>query len=244
MKTNRRWLVGILGLAILAGTTVSVCHAQGPYHLLKEISIGAEGGWDDLSVDAAARRLYVTHATKVVVIDLDTEKVVGEIGDTPGVHGFAIATELGRGFSSNGRENKVSIVDLKTLTTLSKMDTGENPDAIVYEPAHQEVYAFNGHGSSVTVIDAKTGKVVTTIMLPGKPEFAAVDSNAGRVYCNIEDKSAVVAIDSKTHQVVNTWPIAPGAEPSCAGITTPTMRLMRRSPRSHAWHCCSATSIS
>ena len=225
MKTNRRWLVGILGLAILSGTSVSVCHAQGPYRFLKEINIGGDGGWDYLSVDAANRRLYLSHATKIVVIDLDKETVVGEIADTPGVHGFALAPELGRGFSSNGRENKVSIVDLKTLKTLSKMDTGENPDAILYEPAHQEVYAFNGRGNSATVIDAKTDKLVTIIMLPGKPEFAVADPKAGRVYCNIEDKSVVVAIDTKTHTVVNTWPIAPGEEASGMALDAAQHRL-------------------
>jgi len=223
MNINRWQFIGLVGLTVLS--TVAVCHAQVQYRFLKEISIGGEGGWDDLSVDPAARRLYVTHATEVVVIDLETDKVVGEIADTPGVHGFAIAHDLGRGFSSNGRENKISIVDLKTLKTLSKMDTGENPDAIVYEPVHQEVYAFNGHGNSATVIDAKTGRVVTTVMLTGRPEFAAVDSKADRVYCNLEDKSAIAAIDATTHQVVNTWPIAPGQEPSGLAIDLAHHRL-------------------
>jgi len=223
MKPNWWQIVGMVGLTFLS--SVVVCCAQKPYRFSKEILVGGEGGYDDLSVDVAARRLYVTHAASVVVIDLDKETVVGEIADMPGVHGFAIAPELGRGFSSNGRENKVSIVDLRTLKTLSKMDTGENPDAIVYEPTHQEVYAFNGHGNSATVIDAKTGKLVTTIMLPGKPEFAAVDSKADRVYCNLEDKSAVAAIDATTHRVVNTWPIAPGAEPSGIAIDPAHRRL-------------------
>ena len=225
MKTYHHPIIAILAFTIFGSLNVATCRAEGPYRFLKEISIGGEGGWDDLSVDVAARRLYVTHATVVVVIDLDKENVVGEIADTPGVHGFAIASELGRGFASNGKENKVSIVDLKTLKTLSKVDTGEGPDAIVYEPAHQEVYAFNGHGNSATVIDANNGKVVTTIMLPGKPEFAVVDSKAGRVYCNIEDKSAVVAIDTKAHSVANTWPIAPGEEPTGIAIDLAHHRL-------------------
>ncbi|MGH9388953.1 MAG: YncE family protein, partial [Vicinamibacteria bacterium] len=121
-----------------------------PYHFIKEISIGGEGGWDYLSVDAGARRLYVTHATKVVVIDLDKDAVVGEIKDTPGVHGFTFAPELGRGFASNGQEAKASIIDLRTLETIAKVETGENPDAILYEPGRQEVYAFNGRGKSAT----------------------------------------------------------------------------------------------
>src|SRR5204863_5996740 len=138
----------------------------------------------------------------------------GEIADTPGVHGFAIAPDLGRGFSSNGKEAKASIVDLKTLATISKVETGENPDAILYEPRHAEVYAFNGRGKSATVFDPKMGKVIATFPLPGKPEFAAADSKAGRVYCNIEDKSEIVAIDTSAHKVVATWPLAPGEEPS------------------------------
>src|SRR5207253_658588 len=161
-----------------------------------EIPIGGEGGWDYLSVDAPAHRLYVSHGTKVVVIDIEKDAIAGEIADTPGVHGFAVAPELRRGFASNGKESKVSVVDLTTLRTLAKVDTGENPDAIVFEPGHAEVYAFNGRGHSATVIDAKTNKVTATIPLPGKPEFAAADTKAGRVYVNIEDKSELVAIDT------------------------------------------------
>jgi DNA-binding beta-propeller fold protein YncE len=188
--------------------------AEGPYRKLKEIAIGGEGGWDYLSVDAAGRRLYVSHSTKVVVVDLDTDAIVGEITPTPGVHGIALAPELGRGFVSNGREATVSIVDLKTLKTVGKVTTGENPDAILYEPVHREVYAFNGHGKSATVFDAKTAEVRATIPLPGKPEFAVFDEKAGRVYNNIEDTSQVVAIDTARRAVVATWPIAPGEEAS------------------------------
>jgi DNA-binding beta-propeller fold protein YncE len=184
------------------------------YRFLKEIPIGAEGGWDYLSVDPAAHRLYVTHATKIVVLDTEKEAVVGEIADTPGVHGFALSPELGRGFSSNGKEAKASIVDLKTLKTIMKVPTGENPDAILYEPQRQEVYVFNGRGNSATVFEAKTGKIVATIPLSGKPEFAAADSRAGFVYCNIEDKSEIAVIETQPHKVAEIWPLAPGKEPS------------------------------
>ena len=187
-------------------------HAEGPYRFLKEIPVGGEGSWDYLSVDEAARRLYVTHATKIVVIDLDKDAVVGEIADTPGVHGFALAPELGCGFSSNGKENKASIVDLKTLKTLMKVDTGVNPDAILYEPGRQEVYTFNGRGQSATVFAAKTGEVVATIPLPGKPEFAVADPMAACVYVNIEDKNEMAVIETTTHTVVTSRPIAPGTE--------------------------------
>ncbi len=184
------------------------------YHLLKEIPIAGDTGWDYLSVDSNARRLYVTHGTHVVVVDLETDAVVGDIADTPGVHGFAIAHKLGRGFASNGQEAKVSVVDLKTLATSSKVSTEEGPDAILFEPRHQEVYAFNGRAHSATVFSAASGAVVATIKLPGKPEFATVDSTAGRVYDNIEDKSEVVALDTRTHRIVNEWPIAPGESAS------------------------------
>lgn len=209
MKKNLQ-LIGILALGIVG----NLHGADQSYRFLKEIPVGGDGGWDYLSIDTDARRLYVSHATKVVVIDLDKETIIGEIADTPGIHGIAIAPELGRGFSSNGKENKSSIVDLKTLKTLSKVNTGENPDAILYEPGQKEVYTFNGRGKSATVFDAKTGKVVATIPLSGKPEFAQADVKANRVYCNIEDKSEVAVIDAKTHKVVNTWPIAPGEEAS------------------------------
>src|SRR5438309_145003 len=225
MKTKSRRLFGILALGILGVTSAPVRGADGPYHFLKEIPVGGEGGWDYSSVDEAGRRLYVSHGTKVVVIDLDKEVVAGEIADTPGVHGLAPAPELGRGVTSNGRENKASIVDLKTLQTLSKVDTGENPDGMLFEPGQQEAYLFNGRGQSATVIDVKSGKPVATIPLPGKPEFAAADSRAGRVYNNIEDKNELVAIDTKTHQVVNTWPIAPGEEASGMAIDLAHHRL-------------------
>lgn len=199
--------------------------ASTQYRLVGNIPVGGEGGWDYLSVDAGARRLYVSHATKVVVIDIEKNVVVGEIADTPGVHGFALAPDLGLGFASNGRENTASIVDLRTLKTLSKVDTGANPDCILYEPVHREVYTFNGRGKSATVFDARSGKVLATIQLPGKPEFAVVDVGAGRIYNNIEDTSQIVAIDTKTRTVVATWSIAPGEEASGLAIDVARHRL-------------------
>lgn len=184
------------------------------YKLLQEIPIGGEGGWDILEADSAAHRVYVSHSTKVVVVDSEKNVVVGEIADTPGVHAFVVAPELGRGFSSNGKENKVSMVDLKTLATTAKIETGEGPDAMVYEPKLAELFVFNHKGNSATVIDAKEGKVVATISLEGSPEFGVADSAAGRIYVNLEDKSAVAAIDCATNKVVATWPLAPGEEPT------------------------------
>ncbi len=163
--------------------------AAGPYKKLAEIKIGGEGGWDYLSVDVAARRLYVSHATKVIVIDMEKNAVVGEIAPANGVHGIAIAADLGLAFVSNGRDNTASVVDLKTLQIKSTVKTGTNPDCILYEPAHKEVYTFNGRSNDATVFDAVSGAVKATIKLPGKPEFAVEDVKAGRIYNNIEDTS-------------------------------------------------------
>jgi YVTN family beta-propeller protein len=196
-----------------------------PYKFVTEIPIGGEGGWDILNVDSAAHRLYVSHATKIVVVDLTKNAVVGEITDTPGVHGLVVAPELERGFSSNGKEAKISVVDLKTLKTITKLDSGENPDALVYDPSRSEVYVFNAKGKSATVVDAKAAKVVSTIPLGGAPEFAAVDSKAGRVYCNLEDKSEVVVIDTGKHEVIARWPLAPGEEPTGIALDTAHHRL-------------------
>jgi DNA-binding beta-propeller fold protein YncE len=219
-----RHLMAVSAIVFLAAG--SGLHAQdGPYKFAREIAIGGEGGWDYASVDAAAHRLYVSHATKVVVIDTQTNKVAGEIPDTPGVHGFAIAADLGRGFSSNGRENKASIVDLKTLKLIQKVDTGENPDAILYEPGRKEVYTMNGRGKSATVFDAQSGKVVATIPLEGKPEFAQADSKAGKVYVNMEDLNAIKVIDTATHKVTDTWSIAPGESASGMAIDVANHRL-------------------
>jgi YVTN family beta-propeller protein len=206
----RKLLLSFLG-AVAALRLVS---AQSDYKPVAEIPIGAEGGWDILTIDDAARRLYLSHATKVVVIDLEKNAIAGEIADTPGVHAFVAVPELQRGFSSNGKENKCSVVDLKTLETIEKLDVGENPDAVAYEPKRGEVYVFNHSGNSATVIDAKSAKVVATIPLGGSPEFPAVDFAAGRIYINLEDKSEVAVIDSARHEVVAHWSLAPGEEPT------------------------------
>src|SRR5438552_16738375 len=208
MKTRWVFIYAVLLLLIATG-------ARGQnYKLLKSVPIGGEGGWDYLAIDANARKLYVTHASKIVVVDLAQDKVVGAIADTPGVHGFAIAPELGHGFSSNGTESRVSVIDLKTLKAITKIETGENPDAILYEPARSEVCAFNGRGKSATIIDAKIDKVVATVPLSGKPEFAAADAKSGRIICNIEDMNEVAVIDIKTRKAIASWPLAPGEEPT------------------------------
>lgn len=196
-----------------------------PYEFITEIPIGGEGGWDILNLDSTTHRLYLSHATKVVVVDVEKNAVAGEITDTPGVHAFLPVPELKRGFSSNGKENKSSVVDLATLKTIAKVDTGESPDAIAYEPKRGEVYIFNHRGNSVTVIEAKSPKVIATMALGGSPEFGVTDADAGRVYCNLEDKNEVVAIDTTKHEVAARWPLAPGEEPTGIALDAAHHRL-------------------
>ena len=208
MNLIQRWIIAaVLGFscAVFAGE---------PYQFLSEIKIGGEGGWDILNIDSEAGRLYLSHSTKVVVVNLDHSNLAGEINDTPGVHAFMPIPELQRGFSSNGKESKSSVVDLTTHKTLSKVETGQNPDAIAYEPERGEVYVFNHTANSATVIDAKHATLVATIQLGGSPEFAVADPNTDRIYCNLEDKSEVAVIDVAKHEVIARWPLAPGEEPT------------------------------
>jgi YVTN family beta-propeller protein len=220
MRSISRFIV-----ACCLGLICATALGNDVYHLLSEIPIGGEGGWDILTIDSFASHLYLSHATKVVIVDLNTNSVTGEIADTPGVHAFVAVPEVQRGFSSNGKESKSSVVDLTTLKTISKIDTGSNPDAVVYEPRHAEVYVFNHTGNSVTVINTKTATVSATIPLGGNPEFAVVDETAGRVYCNIEDKSEVAVIDADKHEVVARWSLSPGEGPSGIALDATHHRL-------------------
>jgi len=210
MNMKTKWLLS-LAVALFCETAV----AQDAYKFVTEIPIGGEGGWDILTIDNESRCLYLSHATKVDVVDLNKNALLGTaITDTPGVHGFLPVHEFLRGFSSNGKESKSSVVDLTTLKTVSKLETGEGPDAMTYEPLHNEVYVFNHKGNSATVINARTATVVATIPLGGGPEFPVADGIADRVYCNLEDKNEVAVIDATKHQVIARWPIAPGEGPS------------------------------
>jgi DNA-binding beta-propeller fold protein YncE len=195
------------------------------YQVVKSIPIGGDGGWDYCIVDSNARRVYVSHATHVVVLDADTDAIVGDIPDTQGVHGIVLASDLGRGFVSNGRANTVTIFDLKTLKTISTVGTGgQNPDAIFYDAASKRVFAFNGRSASVTAINGVDGSVVKMFPLGGKPEFA-VGSGNGHVFVNIEDKSELLEIDAQNLAVTQRWPLAPCKEPSGLAMDTKNRRL-------------------
>ena len=213
----------LLVLLAVAVWTPLPTAAEGPYRLIKDVPIGGDGGWDYLNVDTGAKRLYISHATKVVVYDLATDAIVGEIADTPGVHG-AVAAFGNRIVTSNGRGNNASIVDAKTLQTISRVATEANPDFIMYEPKQNEVYTFNGSGKSASVIDA-SGKIVATIPLGGKPEAGVSDPAAGRVYVNNEPGSEIVVIDVAKHEVAARWPIAPGESAAGLAIDTRNHRL-------------------
>lgn len=194
------------------------------YHLIQKITLGGEGRWDYLTVDADARRLYISRGTHVMVVNADTYKVVGDIPNTNGVHGIAFAPKLGRGFTSNGQANTVTIFDLKTLRAIGTAPTGDRPDAILYDPATHRVFTFNGGGNSATAIDAQTGKVVGTIPLGGRPEFAAADGK-GMVYDAIEDKGEIVAVDARALTVTHRWPLAPLESPSGLAMDAKSRRL-------------------
>ena len=211
-----------LGLIALAGTTPAQQGASG-YHLAKTVKLDGPGGWDYLGIDPESRRLFISHDTHVVVLDADTGDVAGDIANTPGVHGVAIAAEFGRGFTSNGKANNVTVFDLKTLQTIDQAPTGKDPDAIVYDPASHRVFALNADGSA-TAIDATTGKVAGTVKLPGRPEFAAADGY-GEVFVNIESRSELVEIDSRMLKVTNRWPLAPCKSPSGMAMDTEHSRL-------------------
>jgi DNA-binding beta-propeller fold protein YncE len=208
---------------VLVVPTLLVAAATG-YHILNEIKIGGEGGWDYLTVDSAARRLYVSHATHVVVVDLDKNTVIGDIPETPGVHGIAIADELNKGFISNGRGNNVTIFDLKTLKAMGTVATEMNPDDITYDAASKRVFAFNGRSRSASAIDAKTGMVVATIPLPGKPEFAVADGK-GKIYDNIEDTNEIVEIDAATAKVTRKYALTGCEGPSGMAMDKKARRI-------------------
>jgi YVTN family beta-propeller protein len=219
-----RHVLGAFSALVFLVSLVAAQNGKG-YHLIDKIQIGGEGGWDYIFVDSDARRLYVSHATKVVVVDTDTDKVVGEIAGLKGIHGIATADEFGRGFISDGRDNSVVIFDTKTLKTLDTVKVGTNPDCIMYDPAAKRIFAFNRGSSSATAIDAREGKVVATFDLGGHPEFATSDGK-GTVYVNLDDKSEVVVIDSQKPEVKTRWSLAPeGEDPSGMAIDRKNHRL-------------------
>jgi DNA-binding beta-propeller fold protein YncE len=184
---------------------------------IHKLNLGGDGRWDYLVVDPDAKRLYVARATRFMVVNTETGDLAGEIADTPGAHGVALVPDLGIGFTSNGLENRTSVFDLKTLKVMKKIETGQNPDAILYNAPTRSVFVFNGQSHNATVIDASTQVAVATIPLAGKPEFAVADDK-GNIYVNIADKNTVTVIDARARKVKAVWPLAPCDEPTGLAI--------------------------
>jgi YVTN family beta-propeller protein len=213
-----------IALLLLCISVTGIAQNPKGYSVAKKIVVGGEGGWDYITFNSQSHLLFVSHATKVVVISTDSDKVVGEIPKTEGVHGIAVANEFGRCFVSNGRASTVSIVDLKTLKLIDTVAVGKNPDAILYDPFSHRLFVFNGRSNDATILDAENGTIISTLPLGGKPEFSATDGK-GRVYVNIEDKSEIVVIDAKEIKILYRWPIKPGEEPSGLAIDVEHHRL-------------------
>jgi DNA-binding beta-propeller fold protein YncE len=209
-------------LLLVAATAAALTLNAAPptYKVITKIKVGGAGSWDYAYVDSNNHRLYVSHGNQTEVIDTTNDKVVGTIPDTNGVHGIAIAEDLGKGFTSDGRDNAVTVFDIKTNKVLgAKIKTGTNPDSIIYEPVTHRVFTFNGRSSDATAIDAKTGDVITaSIPVGGKPEFVQADGK-GHLYVNIEDKNEIVEIDAKNALVSKRYSIAPCDGPSGLAIS-------------------------
>jgi DNA-binding beta-propeller fold protein YncE len=214
----------LVAVLLMLGSTAFPLFSSDKYHVIKKIPIPGTGSWDYVTVDEGNRRLYVSHGTQVEVLNIDSDAIVGKIPDTPGVHGIAIAPDVGRGFVSNGQANTVTIFDLKTLKELGEAKTGKDPDGIIYDPATHRVFAFNGDSNSTTAINAADGTVAGTVDLGGGPEFAAADGE-GHVFNNLEDASKLVELDSQNLKLLNTWPLAPCQRPSSMAMDRPNKRL-------------------
>jgi len=198
--------------------------AGADYKVVATWKLGGDGGWDYLTADSDGHRLFIARATRVMVIDTTSGKQVGEIPDTPGVHGVALDVEIGRGFTSNGREDTVSVFNLKSLAVEKKIKVGSGPDAILYEPFSKRVFTFNGKGHDTTAIDASKGEVAGKLDLGGKPEFMASDEK-GTVFVNIEDTSEIVAFDPQKLTVKSRWKLEGCEEPTGLAIDRKNRRL-------------------
>jgi hypothetical protein len=211
---------GVLLLGLFAQAhPVSAQQSAGAsgYRLANKVKLGGSGGWDYLEVDPATHRLFISRATHVIVVDPDPGKIVGDIPNTQGVHGIALADEFNKGFTTNGRTGDSTVFDLTSLAVIGNIKTDKGTDAAIYDPFSKRVFTFNGEPNSATAIDVASGKAIATFPLGGGPEFAASDAK-GHIFVNLEDKSALVKFDAKTLKIENTWPLAPCESPSGLAI--------------------------
>ena len=212
-------------LVIPALLMSSACHTQPHYRIAHTFPVPGDGGWDYIAVDDSSGRLFASHGTVLQIVDEKAGTLLGTVPDCKGVHGIALANDLGKGFISCGRDSSVVVIDLKSYATTARVKVaGADPDAILYDAFSHKVFVFNAGSDNATVLDAATNAVITTIPLAGAPEFAQSDG-AGTIYVNIEDKSLICAIDANTMKVLHDWPIAPGEEPSGLALDNATHRL-------------------
>src|SRR5580692_6446746 len=233
LRMTRKKLAGwlrrispMLILALIAGAVVYAAPQAGGYKIIKRMQIGGDGGWDYMLIDPPTHHLFVARGSHFQVVDVTTGKVVGdvEIANSKNSHGIALATDLGKGFTSNGDANTVSVIDLKTLKATSVIPIpGKDPDSIRYDAATKRVFTFNGKSQDSTVIDATTDKVIGTVKLAGKPEEAIVDG--GNMWVNIEDKSVIQEFDTKTYAIKGSWPLAPCEGPSAMALDSAHRRI-------------------
>jgi DNA-binding beta-propeller fold protein YncE len=198
--------------------------APSRYHLLKTIPVGGTEGWDYVTMDSDARRLYIGRDDHIDVVDVDAGTVVGKIAGLSHTHGMVLAPDLGRGFTSDGEANISTIVDLKTLQKIGIVKTGKDPDSFVYDEGTKRVFIMNSAGGDVTAINAADGVVAGTVALDGQPEAGVADGK-GKVFVNITDKDQIVEFDARTLEILHRWPLAPGEGPSGLAIDRKNRRL-------------------
>jgi YVTN family beta-propeller protein len=211
-------------LIMIIPATISLQAQNTSFHLLKTFHIQSAGGWDYIAVGPGNNRLYVSHGTQVNILDETSGDSIGVIENTTGVHGIAFDKTSGKGFTSNGRLNNVTVFDLNTNKIIAQIPAGQNPDAILYEPFSKKIITCNGRSQNLSIIDPVENKLIDSIPVGGKPE-TAVSNDAGKLYVNIEDKNEIVVVDMKTLKVETHWPIAPGEEPTGLVIDKKTNRL-------------------
>jgi len=214
----------LLFATLIAAPLIAATPDASGYRVLQKISVPGDGGWDYLTVDNASRRLFVSHGTKVDVLDIDSGDVKGTIPDTPGVHGIAVVSKLGRGFISCGKAGVVKVFDLTTLKPVTEVTAGKNPDAIIYDKVTNRIFVSNGGSQSVTAISAVDATVAGTIDVGGRPEFAVADGK-GQVFLNLEDKNTLLAIDGQKLTITNRWPVEGCEGPSSIAMDRKNRRL-------------------
>jgi len=219
----KRVFAFLLGIAAVVGAKAEA-GPEPAYHIIKKVSLAGNGGWDYVFVDASRRRVYISHATQVEVLDADTFEPVGKIPNTPGVHGIAVAPEFGRGFITAGKSDSVIIFDLDSLKPLSEVQVGRKPDGILYDPATKHIYAMNGDSDSASVINPADGKLVGTVALGGNPESAVTDGK-GNIYINLEEKAETAHLDANALKVLHSWSLAPGKTATALAFDKETRRL-------------------